>query len=43
MQRMKTRVIRRDVNPEWNEDLTLSVIDPSEPVIVVRPLFVFVG
>lgn len=37
MQRMKTRVIRKDVNPEWNEDLTLSVTDPNEPVIVVSP------
>lgn len=34
-QRMRTRVIRKDINPEWNEDLTLSVTDPSEPVILV--------
>ncbi|XP_051119503.1 protein C2-DOMAIN ABA-RELATED 4-like [Andrographis paniculata] len=31
-QRMKTRVIRKDVNPEWNEDLTLSVSDPNQHV-----------
>ncbi|KAL3640724.1 Protein C2-DOMAIN ABA-RELATED 4 [Castilleja foliolosa] len=31
-QRLKTRVIRKDINPEWNEDLTLSVSDPNEPV-----------
>ncbi|KAL7114619.1 hypothetical protein ABFS83_04G127600 [Erythranthe nasuta] len=31
-QRMKTRVIRKDINPEWNEDLTLSVSDPKHPV-----------
>ncbi|KAL6552497.1 Protein C2-DOMAIN ABA-RELATED 4 [Orobanche hederae] len=31
-QRLKTRVIRKDINPEWNEDLTLSVSDPSQPV-----------
>ncbi|PKI77822.1 hypothetical protein CRG98_001786 [Punica granatum] len=31
-QRMKTRVIKKDVNPEWNEDLTLSVSDPIQPV-----------
>ncbi|KAF3650363.1 hypothetical protein BC332_16540 [Capsicum chinense] len=24
-QKLKTRVIKKDVNPEWNEDLTLSV------------------
>ncbi|KAG6421607.1 hypothetical protein SASPL_118164 [Salvia splendens] len=33
-QRMKTRVIRKDVNPEWNEDLTLSVTNPEEPVFI---------
>lgn len=31
-QKLKTRVIKRDVNPEWNEDLTLSVQDPDTPV-----------
>ncbi|KAL8134589.1 protein C2-DOMAIN ABA-RELATED 4-like [Apium graveolens] len=31
-QKLKTRVIKRDVNPEWNEDLTLSVQDPNAPV-----------
>lgn len=33
-QKLKTRVIRKDVNPEWNEDLTLSVADPSIPVML---------
>ncbi|XP_060205446.1 protein C2-DOMAIN ABA-RELATED 4-like isoform X2 [Lycium barbarum] len=31
-QKFKTRVIKKDVNPEWNEDLTLSVADPNPPV-----------
>ncbi|EXB69087.1 putative ADP-ribosylation factor GTPase-activating protein AGD11 [Morus notabilis] len=31
-QKLKTRVIKKDVNPEWNEDLTLSVTDPKLPV-----------
>ncbi|CAA0825510.1 Calcium-dependent lipid-binding (CaLB domain) family protein [Striga hermonthica] len=31
-QRLKTRVIPKDINPEWNEDLTLSVSDPNKPV-----------
>ncbi|CAL1354563.1 unnamed protein product [Linum trigynum] len=31
-QKLKTRVIKKDVNPEWNEDLTLSVTDPELPV-----------
>ncbi|XP_020252017.1 GTPase activating protein 1-like [Asparagus officinalis] len=31
-QKLKSRVIKRNVNPEWNEDLTLSVEDPFIPV-----------
>ncbi|KAK2999695.1 hypothetical protein RJ639_023472 [Escallonia herrerae] len=31
-QKLKTRVIKKDVNPEWNEDLTLSVSDPNVPI-----------
>ncbi|KAJ0989215.1 hypothetical protein J5N97_007571 [Dioscorea zingiberensis] len=31
-QKLKTRVIRKNVNPEWNEELTLSVEDSSLPV-----------
>ncbi|KAL3529138.1 hypothetical protein ACH5RR_008460 [Cinchona calisaya] len=31
-QKLKTRVIKKDVNPEWNEDLTLSVSDPNIPI-----------
>ncbi|KAE8659356.1 Integrase-like protein [Hibiscus syriacus] len=31
-QKLKTRVIKKDVNPEWNDDLTLSVADPILPV-----------
>ncbi|KAF5734561.1 ADP-ribosylation factor GTPase-activating protein AGD11 [Tripterygium wilfordii] len=31
-QKLKTRVIKKDVNPEWNEDLTLSITDPNHPV-----------
>ncbi|WVZ15503.1 hypothetical protein V8G54_013069 [Vigna mungo] len=31
-QKLKTRVIKKDVNPEWNEDLTLSIIDPNHQV-----------
>ncbi|KAI8528613.1 hypothetical protein RHMOL_Rhmol12G0161300 [Rhododendron molle] len=32
LQKLKTRVIRKDVNPEWNEDLTLSISDPNLPI-----------
>ncbi|OMP06280.1 C2 calcium-dependent membrane targeting [Corchorus olitorius] len=31
-QKLKTRVIKKDVNPEWNEDLTLSITDASLPI-----------
>ncbi|CAN4086610.1 unnamed protein product [Withania somnifera] len=31
-QKLKTQVVKKDVNPEWNEDLTLSVADPNLPV-----------
>ncbi|XP_072998629.1 GTPase activating protein 1-like [Typha latifolia] len=31
-QKLKTRVINRNINPVWNEELTLSVEDPSLPI-----------
>ncbi|XP_019167484.1 PREDICTED: protein C2-DOMAIN ABA-RELATED 4-like [Ipomoea nil] len=31
-QKMKTRIVQKDVNPEWNEDLTLTVTDPNTPI-----------
>ncbi|CAA0817251.1 Calcium-dependent lipid-binding (CaLB domain) family protein [Striga hermonthica] len=31
-QKLKTRVVKKNVNPEWNEELTLSVTDPSIPI-----------
>ncbi|MBA0790177.1 hypothetical protein Gohar_014842 [Gossypium harknessii] len=31
-QRLKTRIVKKDVNPEWNDDLTLSITDPDIPV-----------
>ncbi|XP_042052181.1 protein C2-DOMAIN ABA-RELATED 4-like [Salvia hispanica] len=31
-QKLKTRVVKKDVNPEWNEDLTLSISDPNIPI-----------
>ncbi|XP_010533970.1 PREDICTED: protein C2-DOMAIN ABA-RELATED 4-like [Tarenaya hassleriana] len=33
-QKLKTRVVYKDVNPEWNEDLTLSVTDPNLNVLL---------
>lgn len=34
-QKLKTRVIKKNINPEWNEELTLSVADPSIPIQLV--------
>lgn len=40
-QKLKTRVINKDINPEWNEDLTLSVSDPNHPVSLVSTVHYF--
>ncbi|XP_059624612.1 protein C2-DOMAIN ABA-RELATED 4-like isoform X1 [Cornus florida] len=32
MQKLKTRVVKKNLNPEWNEDLTLSVADSNLPI-----------
>ncbi|KAG5528127.1 hypothetical protein RHGRI_028906 [Rhododendron griersonianum] len=31
-QKLKTRVVKKNINPEWNEDLTLSIADPNLPI-----------
>ncbi|XP_020573999.1 protein C2-DOMAIN ABA-RELATED 5-like [Phalaenopsis equestris] len=31
-QKLKTNAIKNNVNPEWNEDLTLSISEPLEPI-----------
>ncbi|KAI5407364.1 protein C2-DOMAIN ABA-RELATED 1 [Lathyrus oleraceus] len=31
-QKLKTRVVKKNLNPEWNEDLTLSISDPKTPI-----------
>ncbi|XP_078439073.1 GTPase activating protein 1-like [Wolffia australiana] len=31
-QKLKTGVVKKSVNPEWNEELTLCVLDPSHPI-----------
>ncbi|XP_059624615.1 protein C2-DOMAIN ABA-RELATED 4-like isoform X3 [Cornus florida] len=34
-QKLKTRVVKKNLNPEWNEDLTLSVADSNLPIKLV--------
>ncbi|XP_060194759.1 GTPase activating protein 1-like [Lycium barbarum] len=31
-QKLKTRVVKKNVNPEWNEDLTLCISEPVLPI-----------
>ncbi|KAL3813326.1 hypothetical protein ACJIZ3_014594 [Penstemon smallii] len=31
-QKVKTRAVKRNVNPVWNEELTLSISDPNVPI-----------
>lgn len=38
LQKLKTRVIKKNINPEWNDDLTLSIVDPKLPVSIVSIL-----
>ncbi|CAI9110573.1 OLC1v1010626C1 [Oldenlandia corymbosa var. corymbosa] len=37
-QKLKTRVVKKNINPEWNEDLTLSISDPNSPIKIVSYL-----
>ncbi|EYU24174.1 hypothetical protein MIMGU_mgv1a021031mg [Erythranthe guttata] len=30
----QTRVVRKTVNPEWRDDLTVAVLDPRQPISV---------
>nr|DAD39147.1 TPA_asm: hypothetical protein HUJ06_013470 [Nelumbo nucifera] len=34
-QKLKTRVMKKNINPEWNEDLTLFVADPKLPIKLI--------
>ncbi|KAM7278204.1 hypothetical protein ACFE04_005338 [Oxalis oulophora] len=44
-QKLKTRVVKKNINPEWNEDLTLSIVDPNLPIklppVEIFPTFDF--
>lgn len=41
VQKLKTRVIKQNINPEWNDDLTLSIVDPKQTVLIVSILVFF--
>ena len=34
-QKLKTRVVKKNVNPEWNDFLTLAVSEPNTPIKLV--------
>lgn len=40
MQKLKTRVVKHSLNPEWNDDLTLSVTDPNLPIKLVSDPYI---
>ena len=40
-QKLNTRVVKKNVNPEWNEDLTLSISDSTLPIQIVSVLIFF--
>lgn len=35
MQKLKTRVVKNDCNPEWNDELTLSIEDLNVPISLI--------
>jgi len=39
MQKLKTRVVKKNLNPEWNDDLTLSISDPHAQIHLVSNSF----
>lgn len=42
MQKLKTNVMKKTVNPVWNEDLTLAVMDASAPIMLVSIIHPFI-
>ncbi|XWS22848.1 hypothetical protein CRYUN_Cryun29cG0071200 [Craigia yunnanensis] len=38
-QKLKTCMVKNDCNPEWNDELTLSIIDPNVPTTLDKYTF----
>ncbi|EYU24171.1 hypothetical protein MIMGU_mgv1a026122mg [Erythranthe guttata] len=38
---LRTHVVRKTVNPEWHDDLTIAVLDPSQPISTVYDINMF--
>lgn len=36
LQKVKTSVVKSNLNPEWNEELTISIKDLNVPIFLVR-------
>ncbi|XP_019092993.1 PREDICTED: protein C2-DOMAIN ABA-RELATED 3 [Camelina sativa] len=34
-QKLKTRVVKKNINPQWEEDLTFTVTDPNLPLTLI--------
>lgn len=41
MQKLKTRVVKNNCNPEWNDELTLSIEDLNVPINLVSDTILF--
>lgn len=41
LQKLKSHVVKQSVNPEWDEDLTLSISDPNLPIKLVSFYYQF--
>lgn len=41
LQKLKTRGVENSCNPEWNDELTLAINDPNQPVNLVSYFLIF--
>ena len=43
VQKLKTRVVKNNCNPEWNDELTLSITDVNVPITLVSDTLPFLS